>query len=132
MVTLKSTVAGKFIEPCYTCLVHQRRQEKEELTQWAGEKLSDPDNLLPNFPDWDNPEDEDEAPDGYYDDDEWDEDDDGYVPDESDPDFDLSEAAGYAGYEEPAYSGPVPQWMITTFAVVVIVAILFGVIAVLR
>lgn len=116
--------------------MHQRKKEKEELTQWAGDKLSDPQGEMPNFPDWDNPEDDDGAPEGYYDeegDDEFeDEDDDTYVPDEDDPDFDLSEAAGYAGYDSDKRSSPVPEWMITTFAVVVILAIVLGLLATLR
>jgi hypothetical protein len=86
-----------------------------------------------DFPDWDNPEDEDEdwedAPEGYYDDEddieaEDDEGDDGYIPGPGDPDYDLSEAAGYAGWEEPSRRGIVPQWAIVVFSIVLILAIL--------
>ena len=114
--------------------MHQRRKEKEELTQWAGDKLNDPEGELPNFPDWDNPEDDDGAPEGYYDDEEHDaddEDDDSYVPGEDDPDFDLSEAAGYAGYDSDASAG-LPEWVITASAVVLVLAIVLGLIAALR
>jgi hypothetical protein len=112
--------------------MHQRRKEKEELTQWAGDKLSDPEGEMINFPDWDNPEDDDGAPEGYYDDeevadDDEDEDDDTYIPDEDDPDFDLSEAAGYAGYDSDARVG-LPSWMLTAFAVIVILGIVLGLI----
>jgi hypothetical protein len=115
--------------------MYQPKKEKEELTQWAGDKLSDPEGDLPNFPDWDNPEDDDGAPEGYYDDeDEADDedDDDSYVPDEDDPDFDLSEAAGYAGYDSEGRTSPVPEWMISAFAVIVILGIILGLIVALR
>jgi len=118
--------------------MHQRKKEKEELTQWAGDKLSDPEGELTNFPDWDNPEDDDGAPEGYYDDedddeedDEEDDDDDSYVPDEDDPDFDLSEAADYVGYDSDVSTG-LPDWVITTIAVVLVLAIVLGLIATLR
>jgi hypothetical protein len=116
--------------------MHQRKKEKEELTQWAGDKLTDPDNTLPNFPDWDNPEDfDDDAPAGYYDDEDEEsdegEDDDSYVPDEDDPDYDLTEAAGYAGYDSEGSASPVPSWMITAFAVIVILGIVLGTFAAL-
>ena len=112
--------------------MYQQKKQKEELTQWAGDKLSDPEGELTNFPDWDNPED-DGAPEGYYDEEEDDGDeDDSYVPDEGDPDFDLSEAAGYAGYDSEGRASPVPEWMITAFAVIVILAIVLGTFAALR
>lgn len=114
--------------------MHQRKKEKEELTQWAGDKLSDPEGQLTNFPDWDNPEDDEDAPEGYYDDEDEDdeeEEDDSYVPEEGDPDYDLSEAAGYAGYDSHVSRG-MPDWVITTIAVVLVLAIVLGLIATLR
>lgn len=114
--------------------MYQQRKEKEELTQWTGDKLDDPENQFANFPDWNNPEDED-PPEGYYDDEEGDDegdDDDSYVPGESDPDFDLSEAAGYAGYDSSKRAEPMPQWIITAIAVVLVVAIVLGIVAALR
>ena len=83
-----------------------------------------------SFHDWDNPEDsDDDAPEGYYDgEDDEDDDgyDDGYIPEPGDPDYDLSEAAGYAGYEEPARSGIFPQWVIATFCILLILAVFLG------
>jgi hypothetical protein len=74
-----------------------------------------------DFTDWDNPEDyEEDAPEGYYDE----EDDDSYVPGPDDPDYDLSEAAGYAGWEEPAREGIVPRWIIVVASLLLILAIL--------
>jgi hypothetical protein len=74
------------------------------------------------FEDWDNPEDEEwneEAPEGWDD-----EDDDGsYIPDESDPDYDLSEAAGYAEWE-PKRQQIIPQWVIVVASLLLIFAIL--------
>jgi hypothetical protein len=117
--------------------MYQQKKQKEELSQWSGDKLNDPEGELTNFPDWDNPEDDDGAPEGYYDDEdeeyvENDEDDEAYVPDEDDPDFDLSEAAGYAGYEAKGSGSPFPEWMITAFAVIVILGIVLGLVAALR
>ena len=77
------------------------------------------------YPDWDNPEDFDEdAPEGYYDEDE--DEDGGYVPGPDDPDYDLSEAHGYAGWEAPANGGLLPQWAVAAFCIVVILAIVGG------
>jgi hypothetical protein len=79
-----------------------------------------------DFTDWDNPEDyEEDAPEGYY---EEDEDDGSYVPGPDDPDYDLSEAAGYAGWEAPRRGGPVPQWLIIVASLLLILAILTPVI----
>lgn len=78
-----------------------------------------------DFPDWDNPEDVDEAwedaPEGYYDED--DEEDGGYIPGPEDPDYDLSEAAGYAGWREPKSRGIIPQWVIAVISILLILAI---------
>jgi hypothetical protein len=114
-------------------MFERRKEEKDVLGGWAGDPLTDPEGKFANFPDWDNPEDAEEAPDGYYEaaDDE-DEDDDSYVPDEDDPDYDLTEAAGYAGWDAPKHSGPMPEWVITTIAVVLVLAIVLGIIATIR
>ncbi|MEO7667522.1 MAG: hypothetical protein ABIU97_10900 [Dehalococcoidia bacterium] len=99
--------------------MHERRKE-DPGAQWGvgGEP----------YQDWDNPEDIEDAPEGYYppeaDSREEAEDDDSYVPEPGDPDYDLSEAAGYAGYEEPARRGIMPQWVIVLFSIALIVAIL--------
>lgn len=73
------------------------------------------------FVDWDNPEDVEEAPEGYYDDEGGD---DSYVPGPEDPDYDLSEAAGYAGWEPPPRSTPFPSWAIALLSLLLIAAIL--------
>lgn len=82
------------------------------------------DYSVDNFPDWDNPEDTDDqwedAPEGYYDDEPDEED--GYIPGPDDPDYDLSEAAGYAGYEPPRRRGIVPQWVIVVVSLVLILS----------
>ena len=80
------------------------------------------DELRTGFSDWDNPEDyEEDAPEGYYD---GEEDDASYVPGPGDPDYDLSEEAGYAGWEAPRRGGPVPQWVIILASLLLILAIL--------
>ena len=82
-----------------------------------------------DFTDWDNPEDaqtggrlaelDDEgAPEGYADD----EDDGSYIPDETDPYFDLSEAHGYSNWEPRG--GPLPAWLIAAASILLIIAIL--------
>jgi hypothetical protein len=89
-----------------------------------------------DFPDWDNPEDADweDAPEGYYDEDEDDLDDDdgGYTPGPDDPDYDLSEAAGYAGWEEPGRREILPQWLIAVVSILLILAVAVPAILVLR
>jgi len=75
-----------------------------------------------DFTDWDNPEDEEnreDAPQGYYD-----EEDDGRDLDPDDPDYDLSEAAGYAGWEAPERQFPLPQWVIVAVSLLLILALL--------
>ena len=78
-----------------------------------------------DFTDWDNPEDEwdqdEDAPDGWDD-----EDDDSYIPDQTDPDFDLSEAHGYADWE-PARHDLIPRWLIAAASILLIIAILIPV-----
>lgn len=87
-----------------------------------GPEHGDPsDELRTGFIDWDNPEDfEEDAPEGYYDED----DDDSYVPGPDDPDYDLSEAAGYAGWEQPRHEGIVPRWVLVAISLLLILAIL--------
>jgi hypothetical protein len=94
--------------------MHERRKQDEvELKDLAGEP----------YQDWDNPEDFDEGePEGYYEDEPGD--DDSYVPQPGDSDYDLSEAAGYAGWEEPTRRGILPGWVIAVFSIVLILAML--------
>ena len=71
------------------------------------------------FTDWDNPED---APEGYYDDEESDEE--GYIPTPDDPDYDLSEAAGYSGWEDPGRRPLIPTWLVVAISVLLILGLL--------
>lgn len=97
--------------------MHERRKEDPGAQYGIG---GEP----PPFQDWDNPEDfDDGAPEGYYDEGDDDEDD-SYIPEPGDPDYDLSEAAGYAGWEEPARRGILPQWVIAAFSIALILAII--------
>ena len=81
------------------------------------------------FTDWDNPEDAqtggrpaelEDAPEGFYDD-EFDEE---YELTPDDPDYDLSEQAGYSGWEEPRRRTGIPQWLIVALALLLILSIL--------
>ncbi|HEV8573549.1 MAG TPA: hypothetical protein VGR43_02470 [Dehalococcoidia bacterium] len=92
----------------------------------TGSEHGDPsDELRTGFSDWDNPEDyEEDAPEGYYDE----EDEESYVPGPDDPDYDLSEEAGYSGWESPRRPGIVPQWVIIVACLLLILAILTPVI----
>ena len=75
-----------------------------------------------DFVDWDNPEGlEDDTPEGYYDDEE---DDGSYIPGPDDPDYDLSEAAGYSGWQPSRGAGVFPQWIIVAVSLLLILAIL--------
>ncbi len=75
-----------------------------------------------DYTDWDNPEDEEYAPEGYYD--EEDDEDDSYVPGPDDPDYDLSEAAGYREWDAPERETLIPRWLIVTLSILLILAIL--------
>lgn len=76
-----------------------------------------------DFTDWDNPEDWDGEPDGY--DDDYDPEDDSCIPTPDDPDYDLSEAAGYAEWEAPEhYSFQLPRWLLVGVSVLLILALL--------
>ena len=80
-----------------------------------------------DFTDWDNPEDEiEDAPEGYYDSQT------GGRPDEDeeyeigpeDPDYDLSEGAGYSGREGRGRRPLVPYWVIVAISLLFIFAML--------
>lgn len=98
--------------------MHERKKwSEEEIILGLGARLPGE----PDFSDWDNPEDGEEdveeAPEGYYDDE------DSYVPGPEDPDYDLSEAAGYAGWEE-SRRGMLPGWVIAAASILLILALL--------
>ena len=75
-----------------------------------------------DFTDWDNPEDErEEHPEGYYDS-EAEVDEEEFNPD--DPDYDLSEAAGYASWEPSERRLFLPQWLIVAVSLLLMLALL--------
>ncbi len=75
-----------------------------------------------DFVDWDNAEDsEDDTPEAYYEDEE---DGGSYIPGPDDPDYDLSEAAGYAGWQPSRRASVFPQWVIVAVSLLLILAIL--------
>ena len=77
-----------------------------------------------SFTDWDNPEDEiEDAPEGYYDEDDEDEEDE-IGPE--DPDYDLSEAAGYSGWDSQRRTG-IPQWVIVAVSLALVLSLLLPV-----
>ena len=77
-----------------------------------------------SFTDWDNPEDEiEDAPEGYYDDEPEGEE---YEIGPGDPDYDLSEEAGYSGYDSQRRSG-IPQWVVVAISLALILSLLLPV-----
>ncbi|HZP27055.1 MAG TPA: hypothetical protein VFB90_08420 [Dehalococcoidia bacterium] len=59
----------------------------------------------------------------------WNEDDDLEVEDDDeispgDPDYDLSEAAGYAGYEPKRGLWPPPSWLVAAVSILLLIVIL--------
>jgi len=79
-----------------------------------------------SFTDWDNPEDEiEDAPEGYYDDEDEPEDEESEIgPD--DPDYDLSEGAGYSGWDRERRTG-IPQWVVVALSLALILSLLLPV-----
>jgi hypothetical protein len=74
-----------------------------------------------DFTDWDNPEDEiEDAPEGYDDEDP----DEEYEIGPDDPDYDLSEGAGYSGWEGRRRRSLVPYWIIVAISLLFIFAML--------
>jgi hypothetical protein len=102
-------------------MYEEKRREQPGEESVAGDRPPEETGV---FLDWDNPEDGgDEAED-------WDdgEEDDSYIPDASDPDYDLSEAAGYADWE-PKRASIIPQWVIVAASLLLIFAILVPLLA---
>ena len=78
-------------------------------------------DLSADFTDWDNPEDEiEDAPEGYYDDEE----DEEYELSPDDPDYDLSEAAGYSGWEGSGRRPLIPMWLLVALSLLLILSLL--------
>ncbi len=68
-----------------------------------------------DFTDWDNPEDQwDETPDDDLD----------AVLDPDDPDYDLSEMAGYSHNEPPKRQAVLPEWVIVAVSLLLVLALL--------
>ena len=77
-----------------------------------------------SFTDWDNPEDEiEDAPEGYYEDEPADEEPE-IGPD--DPDYDLSEEAGYSGWDSQRRTG-IPQWVVVAVSLALVLSLLLPV-----
>ncbi len=73
------------------------------------------------FTDWDNPEDEvEDAPEGYYDE----EPDEEFELTPDDPDYDLSEAAGYSGWEDRGRRPLIPPWLVFAISLLLILGLL--------
>ena len=73
------------------------------------------------FTDWDNPEDElEDTPEGYYDE----EPDEEFELTPDDPDYDLSEAAGYSGREKRGGRTLIPTWLFVAVTLLLILALL--------
>ena len=103
--------------------MHQQKKDDETRDPYAMLSGGDPPD---DYPDWNNPEDAEDAPEGYYDDaEEFDgEFEDGsYIPGPDDPDYDLSEQAGYANWDDRKAGPLLPQWVIATVCVILILAI---------
>ncbi len=77
--------------------------------------------LRTGFTDWDNPEDELEDAPEEYDDEELDEEQE-LTPD--DPDYDLSEGAGYSGWEDRGRRTLIPAWLVVALSLLLILALL--------
>ncbi len=83
-----------------------------------------------DFTDWDNPEDQvlDESEDAAedYDDDDLDEE---YELTPDDPDYDLSEGAGYSGWEDRGRRPLIPLWLVVALSLLLILALLLPALA---
>ena len=80
-----------------------------------------------DFTDWDNPEDDlpeeerEDAPEDYYAEEELDED---YELTPDDPDFDLSESAGYSGWADRGRRRLIPMWLVVALSLLLILSLL--------
>jgi hypothetical protein len=107
--------------------MRERKREREKL---SGD-VSGPSQGDYSFTDWDNPEDDvdadevEEAPEGYYEDEEGEDEPYELTPD--DPDYDLSEAAGYSGWEAPRRRTPIPEWAIVALSLLLVASLLLPV-----
>ena len=103
--------------------MQQRDRRPGERPQTGGD-IRGPTRGDFSFTDWDNPEDElEDAPEGYYDDEP--EDEESEIGPE-DPDYDLSEAAGYSQYDSQRRTG-IPQWVIVAVSLALVLSLLLPV-----
>jgi len=103
--------------------MQQRDRRPGERPQTGGD-IPAPTEGDYSFTDWDNPEDEmEDAPEGYYEDEP--EDEESEIGPE-DPDYDLSEAAGYSGWDSQRRTG-IPQWVIVAVSLALILSLLLPV-----
>ena len=103
--------------------MQQRDRRPGERPQTGGD-IPAPTEGDYSFTDWDNPEDEmEDAPEGYYEDEP--EDEESEIGPE-DPDYDLSEAAGYSGWDRERRTG-IPRWVIVAVSLALILSLLLPV-----
>ena len=103
--------------------MQQRDRRPGERPQTGGD-IPAPTEGDYSFTDWDNPEDElEDAPEGYYEDEP--EDEESELGPE-DPDYDLSEAAGYSGWDSQRRTG-IPQWVIVAVSLALVLSLLLPV-----
>ena len=103
--------------------MQQRDRRPGERPQTGGD-IPAPTEGDYSFTDWDNPEDElEDTPEGYYEDEP--EDEESEIGPE-DPDYDLSEAAGYSGWDSQRRTG-IPQWVIVAVSLALVLSLLLPV-----
>ena len=103
--------------------MQQRDRRPGERPQTGGD-IPAPTEGDYSFTDWDNPEDElEDTPEGYYEDEP--EDEESEIGPE-DPDYDLSEAAGYSGWDRERRTG-IPRWVIVAVSLALILSLLLPV-----
>lgn len=103
--------------------MQQRDRRPGERPQTGGD-IPAPTEGDYSFTDWDNPEDElEDAPESYYEDEPEDEESE-IGPD--DPDYDLSDAAGYSGWDSQRRTG-IPQWVVVAVSLALILSLLLPV-----
>lgn len=107
----------------YTIPAMQERERRPGERPRTGGDIRGP--TRGDFTDWDNPEDElEHAPEDYYDDEEPDEE---YELGPDDPDYDLSEAAGYSGWEHRGRRRLIPMWLVLALSLLLILSLLLPV-----
>jgi hypothetical protein len=109
--------------------MHQQKKDEETRDPYAMLSGGDPPD---DYPDWNNPEDVEDAPEGYYDDETVEFEDGSNIPGPDDPDYDLSEAHGYADWDASEAGPLIPQWLIATISVLLVLGLIIPAIFLLR